>query len=59
MNGSFAHQVLATCDRSNKKALTSAVGLGCVKTCTREEAAELFSSLASPDGVHQRVYFSS
>jgi hypothetical protein len=33
--------------------------LGCVKTCAREEAAELFSSLASPDGVHQRVYFSN
>ena len=36
----------------------SVVGLGCVKTCAREEAAELFSLLSSPDGVHQRVYFS-
>jgi hypothetical protein len=27
----------------------SPLGLGCVKTCAREEAAELFSSLASTD----------
>jgi hypothetical protein len=38
---------------------TSASGLGCVKTCARDEVAELFSLLSSPDGVHQRCCFSN
>jgi hypothetical protein len=35
----------------------SASGLGCVKTCAREEAAKLYSLLSSPDGVHQLIVF--
>src|ERR1019366_125838 len=37
----------------------SAPGLGCVKTCTGKECAELFSLLASPDSGRQRYWFSN
>src|ERR1019366_5790501 len=37
----------------------SAMGLGCVKTCTGKECAELFSLLASPDSGRQRYWFSN
>ena len=37
----------------------SPLGLGCVKTCTRKECAELFSLLASPDSGRQRYWFSN
>ena len=33
--------------------------LGCVKTCAREEGAELFSLLPSPDSDRQRFCFSN
>src|ERR1039457_3393549 len=39
--------------------LASAKGLGCVKTCTGKECAELFSLLASPDSGRQRYWFSN
>ena len=35
-------------------AAMSAVGLGCVKTCAREERAELFSLSSTPDSGRQR-----
>jgi hypothetical protein len=35
----------------------SADGLGCVKTCARDEGAELFSLLSSPDSGRQRFVF--
>ena len=35
------------------------MGLGCVKTSAREESAELFSLLSSPDSGHQRFCFSN
>src|ERR1017187_8239777 len=37
----------------------SVLGLGCVKTCTGKECAELFSLLASPDSGRQRYWFSN
>ena len=36
-----------------------AIDLGCVKTCEREERAELFSLVSSPDGDRQRCRFSN
>jgi len=36
-----------------------AMGLGCVKTPAREEGAELFSLLPSPDSGRQRFCFSN
>jgi hypothetical protein len=38
-------------------ACTSALDLGCVKTCPREQRAELFSLLSILDSAHQHCYF--
>jgi hypothetical protein len=37
----------------------SPLGRGCVKTCTGQECAELFSLLSSPDNSCQRCWFSN
>ncbi len=43
----------------NRRLESDAKGRGCVKTCAREEGAELFSLLSSPDSGRQRFCFSN
>ena len=50
-------RLMAACRGEADITIASVYDLGCVKTCPREQRAELFSLLSFLDSAHQHCYF--